>query len=231
MTQKKRKKGCIIGCASALAVLIAPIAFVPSLRRVIFPKHQKIDPECIGVVNAIEEVPYAHAYLPTINRGANTINFSATVDSQTDYIEEAGNVIRNINAYLSANPDAPEHQYDCRIIFSIEGTSMPSFLRCHNYDTPEGSSKKDRKPYFFKCVYDGSFGNPTDSEIRQLSGLDFLESLEMIYIIPENCPKLDSIRNLQTLRIQTHALVPKGIREHLKETHPGCRIFVNNMEL
>ena len=222
MTQKKRKKGCIIGCISALAVLIAPIALV------IFPKHQKTDPECIGVVNAIKEVPYAHAYLPTINRETNTISFSATVDSRTDYIEEAGTVIRNINAYLSANPDAPEHQYDCEIIFSIEGTSQPSFLFCSNYDAPEGSSKKDRKPYFFKCIYHGS---PTDSEIRQLSGLDFLESLEMIGITPETCTKLDSIRNLQTLRIKTPRAVPKEIRAQLKETHPGCRILVNNMEL
>ncbi len=225
MAQKKRKKGCIIGCISALAFLIAP------LRRVIFLKHQKTDPECIGVVNAIEEVPYAHAYLPTINREANTIRFSATVDSKTDYIDEAGNVIRNINAYLSANPDAPEHQYDCGIIFSIEGTSMPSFLCCYNYDTPEGSRRKERKPYFFKCSYDGSHGDPTDSEIRQLSGLGFLESLEMIHISPENCPKLDVFQNLQTLRIKTHAAVPKAIRAHLKETHPGCRILVNNMEL
>ena len=222
MAQKERKKGCIIGCISALAVLIAPIALV------IFPKHQKIDPECIGVVNAIEEVPYAHAYLPTINRETNTISFSATVDSQTDYIEEAGNVIRHINAYLSANPDAPEHQYDCGIIFSIERTSMPSFLVCSNYDAPEGSSKKDRKPYFFKCIY---HGNPTDSEIRQLSGLEFLESLEMISITPETCTKLDVFQNLQTLRIKTPRAVPKEIRAQLKETHPGCRILVNNMAL
>ena len=225
MAQRKRKKGCIIGCISALAVLIA------LLWRVIFLKHQKTDPECIGVVNAIKEVPYAHAYLPTINREANTINFDATVDSKTDYIEEAGTVIRNINAYLSANPDAPEHQYDCQITFSIEGTSMPSFLCCFNYDTPEESIIKERKPYFFKCVYDGGHGDPTDSEIRQLSGLDFLESLEMIRISPETCPKLDVFQNLQTLRIKTHPAVPKAIRAHLKETHPGCCILVNNMEL
>ena len=237
MAEKKLKKGCIIGCVSALAAVIAAVAFVPLLRHMlayfVLGQRPEPDPEYAGVFNAITELPYAHAYLPKIDRDAETICFPATVDSKTDYMEEACNIIRNINAYLSANPDAPEHQYDCDIIFSIEDSSAPSFLNCYNYNMQESTGKAERKPYFFKCMYDGGHCNPFEADLQQLSELECLESLElhnystdMKYYEP-----LDAMKNLQMLRIRTYTAVPKIIREHLKEAHPDCRIIVNNMEL
>ena len=231
MAEKKRTMGCFIGCVCALAVIV----FVPSLRRMIISpdRQSQHDAEYAGIVQAIDELPYAHAYLPKIDHDQKSLHFSATVDNKTDYIEEAGNVIRNINAYLSANPDTPEHQYDCQIKFSIEGYSTPSFLNCYNFDIQDKTGKTERKPYFFKCMYDGGHCNPIESELKQLSELECLESLELqnCGTAPEYYEPLDTMENLQTLRIMTYSAVPKEIRDHLKETHPECRIIVNNMKL
>lgn len=213
---------------TALILLVLLTGACIFTYRIWFGRY-KPAPECAGIWNTIQNMPYAHVYQTEIDRDAGTMLMIATVESDSHFIEESGSVIRNVNAYLSANPNAPEHQYRITIRVTLENDSEPLCVQYFNYDTAAGGDATDCKPLMYKCLYDAVGHVPRQCDAEQLGRLVFLQSLELQNSIePEHLPLLDALSDLRVLRITGDSNVSPDICTHLKETHPDCRIVINN---
>lgn len=230
-------KSCAIGCISVLCIIIIAFAalcfFTPlgnNLSYIFFGKRYDLDPEYAGIWETIDSIPYAHAYQTEIDNKANTMLLYSTVESASNFIEESGNVIRSVNAYLSSNPTAPEHKYLITVRFTLENSSEPLLIQYCNYDIQDSTGDTIKKTYFFKCKRFGSDHPPRQSDAEQLSRIVFIESIEIKEdgIAPDDLILLDSLDNLHTLRITEKTEVSSEIRNHLKDAHPDCNIIINN---
>lgn len=236
--KKMSCKSCTIGCISILCIII--IAFVAlcfftplgnNLSYIFFGKRYDLDPEYAGIWETIDSIPYAHAYQTKIDNETNTMLLYSTVESASNFIEESGNVIRSVNAYLSANPTAPEHKYLITVRFTLESSSEPLMIQYCNYDAPTWSGEPVSKPYMFKCIRSGTDHPPRRSDAEQMGQLQFLESVEISEdgIAPDDYVLLDPLENLQMLRITEKTKISSEMRKHIKEAHPACRIIINDI--